>query len=131
HLVLRARGEKVALGTEGDAVDLVGMALERVQRLAGGEVPDLDGVVETGRRQQLAVVAEGQAVDQAGVALELARRLGKDRDAQGEQRHCREELLHRDSPSGLSVRESGSARSASGLFCDREGRAELQRGIWA
>src|SRR5206468_3327610 len=69
------RGDGLAVGREGDAVDRPGVAGEGALLLALGERPQLDDVVEPGGGEQLAVGTEGDTVDEGHVALELGGKL--------------------------------------------------------
>src|SRR5262249_47177821 len=85
RLILTGRGQRIAIRTEGDAVDRAGVSGESADFLAAGEVPEFDRVIEAGRHQQLAVRTERTAVDQGGVALQLGRPLCSGEDGYSQQ----------------------------------------------
>src|SRR5262249_27014119 len=60
----------LAVGAEGHAFDIAGVALEGGEFGAGAGVPQPHRIVQTAAGQALAVGAEGHAADRAGVALE-------------------------------------------------------------
>lgn len=71
RLVEGPRGEDVAVGAEGDAESVVGVARERLDEAgpaAGGEVPDADGAVVGGGGEEAAVGGEGEVRDALAVA---------------------------------------------------------------
>ncbi len=78
RFVVAAGGNGLAVWTEGDVPELIGVALEGVDFLGGGEVPGFHGLVVACGGQGFAVRAVGQAADPAGVALEFARVLQDD-----------------------------------------------------
>ncbi len=65
-----ARGQRLAVGAEGEGVDDVLMRVEGVEIAARGDFPELDRVVEPAGGQHRAVGAERQSRDGAGVAGE-------------------------------------------------------------
>lgn len=76
-LVEGARGEHVAVGAEGEAEGVVGVAGERLHEAglaaaaAVAEVPDADGAVVGGGGDEAAVGGEGEVGDALAVAREL------------------------------------------------------------
>ena len=54
------RGQPLAVGAEGDGVDVVGMPVELVQLLAVGDVPDPDRLVDRPGRELAPVGVEGE-----------------------------------------------------------------------
>ena len=72
-LVGAAGDELLAIGTEADTGDPVGMTLEIGHLLARSDVPDLHQTVGPGRRQALAVGTEADAQYLIGVAFQRPR----------------------------------------------------------
>ena len=60
-------GKLPAIGMEGDAIDLVEMALKDAHGIAAAEVPEADGLIAAAGGQELAILAEGHRVDRAGM----------------------------------------------------------------
>ena len=58
-IILAAREDVLAVGRDRDGQDELGVPLEFLDLLAGGGVPEADGVIETRGRQGLAVGAPG------------------------------------------------------------------------
>src|SRR5262249_38965049 len=74
-LIPAGRGEPFAVGTEGDALDVIlTVSAKRVQFRARGHVPDAYGPVVVSGSEPLTVATEGDASDFLGVALEGAQR---------------------------------------------------------
>ena len=74
RLVEGPRGEDVAMGAEGDAKGVVGVARERLDKAcpaADGEVPDADGAVIGSGGEEAAVGGEGEVGDALSMACEL------------------------------------------------------------
>src|SRR5262249_2754547 len=67
-----ARGEGLAVGGPGDAVDVLGVALEGEQLLPRGDAPNLDDVVLAGRGEALPVGAERHLPDAVAVTAQGA-----------------------------------------------------------
>src|SRR5262249_12063747 len=66
--VARSRGQPIAVGAEGDGVDVGLVSAQLADLFPGGDVPQADGVVTAGRRQTGALPTERQAVDRAPVS---------------------------------------------------------------
>src|SRR5262249_24455646 len=61
--VAAAGGDQLAVGTEGDGVDGLGVPVEGAQLAAAGDVPDFHGTVLAAADQARAVGAVGDGVD--------------------------------------------------------------------
>ena len=66
--VVTARGQRLAIGTEGHGRDRVAMAFEGSEQLPRGHIPELEGGVVTARGQGLAIGTEGHGSDRVAMA---------------------------------------------------------------